>query len=596
MPERSRPRLTLPDPLGAILIESGLMLLAVGTPLALGGVHRPTILAAALLATLTLVLVWLHRRATYRGLRVPPFAAILLAVAGYTALQALPLPLALLKLVAPASVELLGVSLAGAGGLPAFHPLSLDPGATLLETLKVGTCGLALTAAHNYCYRRSRRDRLLLAVVIGGVIVTLLGFLGAVAAPGKPLMLYEPEAGRAAGLITTSFVNSNHGSAFLMIATLAAAGLAVAARDLQRRVLLALGAVLLGAGVFMTLSRGGILALGLGLGVLALLLLFRPVPPGERRSLSSAAVPGILGLILALSAWLAFEAIVAEFRQIRPELDTNLGKLGLWPSGLSMVLANPWVGVGRGAFLTAFPRYLQGELPRTATYSHLEMQYLHLPAELGIPIALGLLVASAAALVIWFRRSPRDPASTAVAAALVALAGHAIVDFNLETLGVALPAALLVGLLSASARTRLEEEEQAVGEAPPPEEKSEEKPEEKPTRGRRRSRSRSKRGRGKVHTRRVLLAAAGVTGLALYLVAAAPPSANDDLARIAALARNRAPRAQTLGQGIDHPAGRPEYEEEFHAGLHLVPRFQEQRGPGILPSPRLAAAALDAFL
>lgn len=545
---RSRPRLTLPDPLGAILIETSLILLAVGTPLALGGVHRPTIVAAALLSTVCLFLVWLHRRATYRGLRVPPFAVVLLAVAGYTALQAVPLPLAVLRVLAPASAELLGVSLAGAGGVGAFHALSLDPGATMLEVLKIGACAIALTAAHNYCYRRSRRDRLLLALVVGGVLVTLLGFLGAVAAPGRPLMLYEPEAGRAAGLITTSFVNSNHGSAFLTIATLCAAGLAVAARDLQRRVLLALGAVLLGAGVFMTLSRGGILALGLGLGVLAALLLFRPVPPGERRSLSSAAVPGILGLILALSAWLAFEAIVAEFRQIRPELDTNLGKIGLWPSGLSMVLQNPWVGVGRGAFLTAFPRYLGGELPRTATYSHLEMQYLHLPAELGLPVALAMLLASGIALVLWFRRSPRDPASTAIAAALAALAGHALVDFNLETLGVALPAALLLGLLSASARTRLEEEAGEVkqDEAAPDEEGGAQPRDRGEEGSRRRVRSRAKRGRGRVHTRRALAAALGLACLAFWLALAAPPSANDDLAAIGALVRDRAPRPQAL--------------------------------------------------
>ena len=37
----------------------------------------------------------------------------------------------------------------------------------------------------------------------------------------------------------------------------------------------------------------------------------------------------ILALILALAAWLAFEAIVAEFRQFKPELETHLGKLGL---------------------------------------------------------------------------------------------------------------------------------------------------------------------------------------------------------------------------------------------------------------------------
>ena len=482
---------------------------------------------------------------------MPWFGVVMIGVTAWTALQMLPLPVGLLRLVAPATVDLLGVSLAGAGGMGRFHPISLDPSATLLETLKIGACALALIAAHNYCYRRSRRDRLLLGLVIGGVVVTLLGFIGAVAAPGKPLMLYTPEAGAAGGLIATSFVNPNHSSAFLGLCTLVAAGLAMAARDLQRRVLLVLGAVLLGAGVFLSLSRGGILALGLGLGALALLMLLRPrADPDERRSLSSIAVPAIFGLILALSAWLAFDAIVAELRSIRPELDSHLGKIGLWPSGWAMVLANRWVGVGRGAFLTAFPRYLAGDMPRTSTYSHLENQYLHVPAELGLPVAGALILASIVSLYLWYRGSRRDAQSAALVAALLALAGHAVVDFNLETLGVALPAALLAGLLSAGHRGANGSSE---GEPNGSSEASTDEP--PPTSSKA---SRSARGRGPIRTSLALGPACALFVLVVWAAVAAPATASDDLAPLAALTAGGATSAQVLeaarGAIRRHPA------------------------------------------
>jgi tetratricopeptide (TPR) repeat protein len=58
------------------------------------------------------------------------------------------------------------------------------------------------------------------------------------------------------------------------------------------------------------------------------------------------------------------------------------------------------------------------------------------------------------ALLGWIRRGRGDLLNAAVGAALVALALQNLVDFNLEILGVALPAAVLAGFLSAGATSR----------------------------------------------------------------------------------------------------------------------------------------------
>jgi len=542
-------------PLGPVA-EVGLVLLTVGVPTALGGVHRATIAAAALVSCLTLVLLWLYRRQTHRGLRLPWFGAVLLGLTGYTALQMVPLPVGLLRLVAPGTVELLKVSLAGSGGLGSFHAISLDPGATLWETLKIGTCALAFIVAHNHFGRRERRDRLLLSLVIAGVVLTLLGFVGAVAAPGQPLMLYSPEqAVTASGLITTSFVNPNHGAAFLALCSVVAVGLTLSARDLQPRVLLGLGSTLLGAGVFVTLSRGGMLALALGLLALAALLVAGRGETTRGSSHRAALVPAAVALILGLSAWLAYDAIVKELRSITPELESGLGKIALWGDGLRMALDNAWVGVGRGAFLTSFPHYV-GDAMSRATFSHLENQYLHLPIEWGLPVAAFVIASTVTIFLRWLRGGRRDPESAAMAAGLLALAGHALFDFNLETLGVALPAAVLAGLLSGGVRERSggASRERGSQRASGDREQSntdEHDLEEQAEGGassvrHRRSHRRRSPWRGRVHSSVVLGVAGCLAALTVGALATNPPDAAQDLEHLGELMQHHAPTEQVL--------------------------------------------------
>lgn|GEM_PF-6303493 len=425
-------------------VETGLILMAVGCPLALGGVHSATILGTLLVSVLTLTMLWLRRR----RLRVSWYALLLLMLCAYTALQLVPLPIWLLHSIAPATADILQVSLSLPLNQIGWHPISLDPNATHWAFLKLGSCTLAFIVAQNFLYRRRRRDRVLMAIVIGTTFAALLGFLGAVATPGKVLLFYTPsQAPAAGGLISTSFVNPNHGAAFLMIGALLAFGLAMAAEDLQQRILLALAGIVMGAGVFLTLSVGGIAAFGLGLFVMAVLLFSGGEKSKVKRSV--AFFPAVGALVLTLSSWLAYGPIVEEIRHKLPHTDAGLGKLSLWPSALKMLWENAWTGVGRGAFYSTFPRYISGEVSTKVTYTHLENQYLHLPIEWGIPIGVGIILASIVALYLWLRKGHRDPPTAAMAGATVAVAAQNLVDFSLELLGIAVMLAIVTGTLSA---------------------------------------------------------------------------------------------------------------------------------------------------
>ena len=388
-----------------LITEIGLFLLVLGTPVAIGGVHKPTILVACILSCATFLSAWWYRGRQHQGLHITWFGGVLLAAAGYTVLQMIPLPLPLLKLIAPATVEVLGISLAPLGGLPAYHPISLDPGSTLWETLKIGTCALTFIVCHNVLHSSRRARRLLGGLVCVCVVVTFLGFVGAVLAPNKHLLWYSPEQRNTTTLIATCFVNGNHATAFLNMGLLIGLGLALhrSAPTLQRKVIWGLAAVFLGGGSCLLLSRGGLLALALGLGIFSALWLKLDRRRTPQRS-QLVVIVGGAALFLGLASWLAFDAILAALMQTFPAGGMDLGKIEQWPSGLSMLKSNLWTGVGRGAFISTFPRYIEGALV-SGTYSHMENQFLQLPIEWGILVGGGLILATAVALFRWIRSS-----------------------------------------------------------------------------------------------------------------------------------------------------------------------------------------------
>ncbi len=523
-----------------------------GTPLALGGVHKPVILLACLVSCLTLGCLFHHRRSTHRKLRVTWFGLLLMGLTAYTVLQIVPLPQKLLSLLAPNTLAVLKSSLAGIPGAMGWHPISLDPGATFWEALKIGTCALAFISAHNFLYRASRRKRMLTLLTGGGVLLVFIGFIGAVVAPKQPLLFYAPSSsGGGGGLITTSFVNPNHGAAFLLICAMAAVGLALSARDVQKKLMMVIVGVLLGTGVFLTLSRGGILVLASGLVFFTgLLLLTRylithsrtstPSFPASlfgrhfrhssqtRMSSSIAVLPAMVAAILVASSWLAYSEVTREFAHLVPDGSADWSKIKLWPSGLALVLANPFVGVGRGAFMTVFPRYLEMDLPNNV-YSHMENQYIHLPAEWGILVAAVAILASATALWMWFVKGHHGARSLSVIAALLAVALHNAIDFNLEILGVALPVAVLAGLLSAGV-----------------------------TSPRTHRKGSSSKARVTPRAALALGMASALTVMALWAAAAGPPDPWEDDAHLAALVRKKVPleqfRKEAQGVIMRHPS------------------------------------------
>ena len=104
----------------------------------------------------------------------------------------------------------------------------------------------------------------------------------------------------------------------------------------------------------------------------------------------AAPAVAVFGILLAP------HAVQARFTSIfKPkDVDSNQFRVVTWRTGLRMVEAHPWLGLGPEEPNLQFNRYVPADVPRplpSGWYGHLHNIYLHYAAERGIPTMLVLM-------------------------------------------------------------------------------------------------------------------------------------------------------------------------------------------------------------
>jgi tetratricopeptide (TPR) repeat protein/O-antigen ligase len=426
--------------------------LAILGPLALGG--APTWVVGPLvgLSAVAAVLACIGARRQGRKLHLP---LLMLPLAGGAALclvQLVPLPPGLLAWVSPEAASLREFALVPLG-LPAAGPVSLDPPATWRELAKSLAYGLAFLAAVEVCRSQRSRRRLLAALAFTGAGVALLG-LGHALLGFDALLGLRPYAHVRPPLVTP-FGNPNHLAGFLGLSATVALGLALTQRDVRRWAFFG-AAGLSGMGVLLSLSRAGIVFFLVGQGLVAVGLWRQRRAPSVRSGVLAALL--VLCASVGAGGYMAWEKLVVEASTARSKETLRQGKLELWPMMARAARAFPVLGMGRGAFEAAFPRYQSAPNPNTLT--HPENAALQFAAEFGVP---GLLLLAGwvwgfARLVL---RGRWEPLELAVLSGLFALGMHNLFDFSLE-----LPACAVAALVALAAVIRPESEAHPEGTAP----------------------------------------------------------------------------------------------------------------------------------
>jgi tetratricopeptide (TPR) repeat protein len=359
----------------------------------------------------------------------------------YTALQAVPLPAALVHAIDPTTADVWDRALTPLREPgPAWYPLSLDPIATRVQVLR----GVAYVAAFLLALRVAddHAGTTFLSFVIAGTAL-VLGFtsvmhpiLGATEVFG----VYEPVQHGFDPRHLGPLLNPNHLAAYLNIGFCLALAVAFAPKGERLRLIAGAIAVLLAAFQIWVASRGGVLAMGLG----AVLILV--VSRMSRRFSVPASVTALLPALIVL-AGLAMLALGST-----PEVAIELGdrdtasKLQTAMGGLELARRHLALGVGRGAFEAAFPavRTTLGSM----TFTHPENVVAQWSSEWGVPVTViagALLVYGLRPAVLTASARPALGAWTALAVCFV----HNFADFNSEVPAVAIACAVCAAMVVA---------------------------------------------------------------------------------------------------------------------------------------------------
>jgi tetratricopeptide (TPR) repeat protein len=403
----------------------------IATPLALGGAHPQVNVVVA--GTLVVVLaVWLaSRKNDQRPTSTLPVVIVGAALAA-TLMQLVPLPMSLIKAIAPGTHAVLSMSLDAA---TTWAPLSLDLPATAHEVLKlVAYLAGSILAVNVFGDHRRHRRQLLGFISAAGFAVVTMGFIHQLAGLDRPYGLF----GYVTGSFTSSFINANHLAGFLGFCSIVALGLALSADD-GWRLVHAGNSALCGAGVFLSLSRGGSLSFVAALiflgGVLAL--------NRSERFRKIAWVQLALAGALVVAGYIAYTQFVHEMWTLSGP--NAFSKTEVWRPVPQILGDFPVLGVGRGAFGWAYARYTAET--GAVMFTHLENEVLQTLVDWGALVGSLLLIAMVVALARALMNATGSPTRTAAVAALLFLVVDNLGDFNLTLSAVALPALMLLASL-----------------------------------------------------------------------------------------------------------------------------------------------------
>ncbi len=407
--------------------------------LASPGLARAPLTALALVAIAALGVLL---RSSRSFARMPLVVIVGLALAGATLLQLLPLPAGLVAALAPHSFELASETHQVLGlSPPAWLALSSDPHSTALELVKlIGLTSVALVFAR-------------LAASSGGRLHLLraIGFVGAACgalALGHYLFsatelfgIYQPFTSAPLPFLSP-LINPNHLSALMIVTTSVALALAVRSTTTRARAGWIAAAAFATTLCLLLRSRAALLLLPAA-GLSLLFLLWR-----RSRKRTDRGRPLLVGIFIAACLLSMLAALLGDelaYEFLAQPLLAPEGRPALWNASLDLALAQPLIGIGRGAFEASIARVYPSS--HLLSYSFAENQYLQLVVDFGLPLSLllGFLLLKMTKRAL--RHGADDTLAAAAAVALVALLVHALVDFGLETPGLAACAIALVCVL-----------------------------------------------------------------------------------------------------------------------------------------------------
>src|SRR5437667_56378 len=265
-----------------------------------------------------------------------------------------------------------------------------------------------------------------------GFAVVSFALVQSMSSSGKLYWLRTPRSG---GWIYGPYVNHNHYAGLMeMLAPVPLVFALSRYAHGPRRTMAAIAAAIMASTIFLSGSRGGMVAFAVQMAALAGILVRR------RKSKRLALVSGaFLVISVGLLAWLGGGELTKRMASIRTEARAELSggtRLEITRDGLKMFTRKPVVGWGMGVFPDVYPEFRSFYSDLFVNAAHDD--YLQLLMEMG---GLGFIV-MLWFLVIVYRRAGKkirkwvhDANGATSLAATLGITGilvHSLFDFNLQ--------------------------------------------------------------------------------------------------------------------------------------------------------------------
>lgn len=438
-------------------------------PLAFGTVEEWSLLTVELLIACTVFVFCLSLIKPSQKLLNTPGLIPLILLVGFMMLQVVPLPVVLVKILSPSTYEVYKPVYEMLEGNP-WIPLTVYQKGTLLECIRIVSYALFYILTVQLLSNGERLKRTVLICSWLAITIALIAILQKYSSPDKIYWFRSYSSGAGA---MGPWVNRSQYCGYMeMISPLV---LAVAlfyrpvinAEDSLRKriatffsmaggnlyIVLGFGVLLLVTSTFISLSRGGIIA------VSSSLVLFFSFLAWKNAKYSRLFFIGVIGCLFVSVTWFGWDPIFKRFEQITNSYGVITdGRIPVWENSLQLIKDFWLTGSGFGTFIAVFPDYRT--FPGKEIYDHAHNDYLELLTDGGI---IGFLLAAwfvIAVIRAGWKMINRRRDRYAKLIGIGALAGifgmlmHSVSDFNMHNGADGLYFFFLCGLLVAAGNTR----------------------------------------------------------------------------------------------------------------------------------------------
>ncbi len=310
-------------------------------------------------------------------------------------------------------------------GPRAWHSLSMDGHEGTGALIWLGVCAMVFIIAERAGRDRRALKRALSALSFFGFGLVVFAVIQKSAWDGR---IYWLRAVRDTGHPFGPFVNRNHFAGFMGMLIPPGLALALEARRPGKTLLYAVVTAVMAAGLFYSLSRGGVASFFASM----LVFVFLPADgarkrrPGKRIVYYACifAVPMLFYVLYA-----GVSPLVARFEAGGLTFGT---RLKVWKAAMRAAWDFKWFGSGLGTFKEIFPLY-NPDLQKTFDFAHND--YINLAVETGIS---GLLLAAlffasfARGVYNYYVRRRPSFLTAGLLSSVAYMLVHSFVDFNLH--------------------------------------------------------------------------------------------------------------------------------------------------------------------